>query len=134
MFWGKCAFRKNNFMCLVSFVLYIDVLSVSISSDVFFCIYEHVLKHVFASFSSISKTLKLSCKTNYIKVERLITVSYEIKYKIIFEIRQTTAMNIPQQRQQPQQRCPSWLGRRRPGGTLFIAVVCLMLYMILYLI
>ena len=73
-----------------------------------------------------------------------------IKSNLIYNIRQSTAMNkIPQYRQQ---RCPSRPGRRRPGpaqraadragwGTaagcgccrycciLFIAVVCLILYM-----
>ena len=40
-------------------------------------------------------------------------ITYEIKYKIINNIRQTTAMNKRQQ----QQRCTSRPGRGRPGPT-----------------
>ena len=55
--------------------------------------------------------------------------TYQIKYQFIYIMRQTTAMNkIPQSRQQWQQRCP--IQPSRYCGILFIAVVCLMLYIL----
>ena len=48
------------------FVLYIDVLSVSMGFSVFFCMYE-----LFLFFSNISNNLKLSGNKYYIKVEKV---------------------------------------------------------------
>ena len=49
LFGGKFVFRirkdeirKYNLVCLVCFVVYMDVLSVSMRFRLFFCIYEHV--------------------------------------------------------------------------------------------
>ena len=41
-----------------------------------------------------NEKLNFICKGYYIKVERLIKTIYEIKYQIIYNIRQTAAMNI----------------------------------------
>ena len=83
-------------------------------------------------------------KEYYIKVELIINITYEIKNKIIYIIRQTTAMKVEAaaaaaaaaapQLAQPAAR-QARPGCRRPGqlGHL-IAVVCLMFYIFSYLI
>ena len=39
---GKYEIRKCNFVCLVLFLVYVDVLSFSMSFNVRFCKYEHI--------------------------------------------------------------------------------------------
>ena len=52
---------------------------------------------------------------NIIKRIMVNKITYRTNYKEIYKIRQTTAVNeIPQQRQQRRQPCPSWTSQRRP--------------------
>ena len=47
---GKCKIWKCNLVLLVCFVLYIDVLSVSVIFSIRFCIYVPCFKHSFEPF------------------------------------------------------------------------------------
>ena len=98
-------------MFLVCFGLYTNVVSVSMRFHVTLCICEYILKYsvyllfelpencvlgkgrTFQSKETEQRTNKLICKEHYIQVEKLVQIKYQITYKIIHNIRQTTAMN-----------------------------------------
>ena len=85
-------------MLSVCFGLYIDVLSASIRFDVIFCIYDHIQKYMFGNVEQLkniigmrqlrNKKLEwyLICKDNYIMIRRLITITYQIRFKIVSNI------------------------------------------------
>ena len=68
--WGKCEPRKQNFVCSVCFVLYIDVLSVSIRFSIRFCIYEHIQKYVLKRFPNKCFWKWRGCKTCFFSFKK----------------------------------------------------------------
>ena len=80
VFSQKLDFLTCILMFLVCVVLYIVNLSASMRSCIVFCIYEHILKHIFASFKTYRKTwiLVSICINIYIYIHLSLSLSLYI--------------------------------------------------------